>query len=590
MRIKLYWKLTFIFCFVVILAISAGYVYLVSHLRSYVENSVTSNVKRQLSLSKDFLESLQKDKTTPIDFQASAVRIGNALRLRATIIAPDGKVLGDTDLTGDRLLAAENHANRPEVKDARALGFGISKRFSYTIRKDMLYMAVPFGKETDRGILRLSVPLHDIELLQAKIRSVAGVSVIGILLFSLGLTVFLSVFISRPLSEMSFIAKAMARGDFSRKVAIHTQDEIGDLARALNAMSDDIKGKIESINSEKAKLDLILSSMFEGLIVTDADEKIILMNPSLRKLFFIDSNPDGKKPLEVIRNTAVAEMFERIIKGKQHLATEEIVINTPEEKIFKVNGVPIMRNSRLEGAILVFHDITELRRLEKIRQDFVANVSHELRTPISSIKGYAETLLEGALEDKDNAKEFISIIYQDSNRLASLINDLLDLSKTESGKLKMSFAALDAVSLIKKAVTVMDNQAKAKSITLRIDIPQSLPKIKADEARFSQVMINLLDNAIKYSSEGGTATITAKVAENVLQVDISDTGIGIPEADLPRIFERFYRVDKARSRELGGTGLGLSIIKHIVSVHGGQVWVSSELGSGSTFSFTIPLA
>jgi len=249
-----------------------------------------------------------------------------------------------------------------------------------------------------------------------------------------------------------------------------------------------------------------------------------------------------------------------------------------------------MSNNRLEGAILVFHDITELRRLEKIRQDFVANVSHELRTPISSIKGYAETLLDGALKDKINAKEFISIIYQDANRLASLINDLLDLSKIESGKLKMSFTALDTVSLITKGVMVIANQAKTKSITVKIDLPKDLPKIRADETRFIQIMVNLLDNAIKYSSEGATATISAKLADDALQIDISDTGIGISEEDLPRIFERFYRVDKARSRELGGTGLGLSIVKHIVSAHSGQVWVKSEPGHGSTFSFTIPLA
>ncbi|MFA5363300.1 MAG: histidine kinase dimerization/phospho-acceptor domain-containing protein, partial [Candidatus Omnitrophota bacterium] len=562
MRIKLYWKLSFIFCFIVILAVTAGSVYLVSHLKSYVENTVAGNVKRQLFLSKDLLEALPKDKTFSADFQASAVKIGNILGLRATIIAPDGKVLGDTDLTGEQLPAVENHAGRPEVKDALAKGFGVSKRFSYTIKKDMLYMAVPFGAESGRGILRLSVPLQDIEMLQEKIRRVVGVSVAGILLFSLGLTVFLSVFISRPLSEMSSIAKSMAQGDFSRKASIHSRDEIGDLARALNVMSEDIKDKIEKINSERVKLDLVLSSMFEGVIVTDAEEKIILMNPSLRKLFFLETSPEGKMPLEVIRNTAVEEMVERIIKGRQHLATEEIVVNTPEEKTFKINGVPIMRNNRLEGAILVFHDITDLRRLEKIRRDFVANVSHELRTPISSIKGYAETLLEGALEDKDNAREFINIIYQDANRLASLINDLLDLSKIESDKLKMSFTALDPVVLIKKAVTIVDNQAKAKSITLKVDIPQSLPRIRADETRFSQVMINLLDNAVKYSSEGGSATISAQVVENGLQVDISDTGIGISEADLPRIFERFYRVDKARSRELGGTGLGLSIVKH----------------------------
>jgi two-component system phosphate regulon sensor histidine kinase PhoR len=584
--IKLYWKLTFVICVVLILAITAGYLYLLSNLKSYVESSVSNNVKRQLSLSKDLLESLSKDKVVPIDFQASALRIGKVLDLRATIIAPGGKVLGDSDLTGDQVAAVENHANRPEIKDAIVNGFGISKRFSYTVKKEMLYMAVPFSG----GVIRLSVPLYDIALLEAKMRRMAGVSVIGILILSLGLTFLVSLLISRPLSEMSTIAKDMARGDFTKKASVHTKDEIGDLAQSLNAMSDEIKDKIEKANSERAKLDLVLSSMFEGVIVTDETEKIILMNPSLRRLFLLDSNPEGKKPLEVIRNTAVEDMVERIIEGKQQLAIEEITVNTPEEKVLKVNGVPIMRNSRLEGAILVFHDITELRRLEQVRRDFVANVSHELRTPISSIKGYAETLLEGALEDKDNAKEFISIIYQDSNRLAALINDLLDLSRIESGNMKMSFVALDPLALIKRAVSVIENQAKAKSIALKFDISSSLPQIKADETRFSQVMINMLDNAIKYSSEGGRVTISAKAVDKMLQIDVSDTGIGISEVDLPRIFERFYRVDKARSRELGGTGLGLSIVKHIVSAHGGQVWVKSELGNGSIFSFTIPLA
>lgn len=590
MKIKLHWKLTFIFCFVVILAISAGYFYLDSRLKSYIENNLENNVKHQLYLGKDLLETHLNDKTSPMDFQELALNMGNALGLRVTIIALDGKVLGDTDLTRERLLTVENHANRPEVKEALKSKLGVSKRFSHTVEKDMLYTAIPFGKEKSEGVLRFSIPLRDIGILQAKMRKVEGASIFGILLLSLGLTFLVSVFVSRPLTEMSAIAKSMAQGDFSKKTAIHTQDEIGELARSLNLMSEEIKDKIGKVDSERAKLDLVLSSMFEGVIVTDEKESIILMNPSLRKIFLLDSNPEGKKPLEVIRNTAVGDMVDRIIKGKQHLATEEIVINTPEEKILKVNGVPIMRNNRLEGAILVFHDITELRRLEKIRQDFVANVSHELRTPISSIKGYAETLLEGALEDKYNAKEFISIIYQDSNRLANLINDLLDLSKIESGKMKMSLVPLDAISLIKRAVAVIENQAKAKSIALKINIPQGLPKIKADETRFSQVMINLLDNAIKYSSEGGTATISAKVVDNILQFDISDTGIGISENDLPRIFERFYRVDKARSRELGGTGLGLSIVKHIVSAHGGQVRVQSELGHGSTFSFTIPLA
>jgi len=589
MRIKLHWKLTLIFCFIVIFAISAGYFYLDSHLKSYVESNLENNIKHQLVLGRDLLEYHLKDKTSPIDFQELASKIGNTLGLRATIIALNGKVLGDTDLTREQVFSVENHANRPEIKDALKKGLGVSKRFSYTVKKDMLYTAIPFGKEGTRGILRFSVSLRAIEILQAKMRKVVGVSIVGILILILGLTFLVSVFVSRPLSEMSTIAKAMSEGDFSKKASIHSRDEIGELARSLNSMSEEIKDQIEKINSERAKLDLVLSSMFEGVIVTDEKEKIILMNASLRKLFFVDSNPEGKKPLEVIRNTAVGEMVDRILTGKQHLITEEIAVNIPEEKVLKVNGVPIMRNNKLEGAILVFHDITELRRLEKIRQDFVANVSHELRTPISSIKGYAETLLEGALEDKDNAKEFINIIYQDSNRLANLINDLLDLSKIESGKMRMLLVPLDTVPLIKRAVAVMENQARVKSIELKLDLPSGLPKINSDETRFSQVMINLIDNAIKYSPEGGSITISAKLVNNVLQIDISDTGIGISEKDLPRIFERFYRVDKARSRELGGTGLGLSIVKHIVQAHGGEVWVKSELGLGSTFSFTIPL-
>lgn len=590
MRIKLHWKLTFIFCFVVILAVSAGYFYLDSHLKAYVENNLESNVKHQLTLGRELLEIHLQDKTSAIDFQQLALSMGDALGLRATIVALDGKVLGDADLTREQLLTVENHANRPEIKEALKGGLGISKRFSHTVKKDMLYTAIPFGKEKTEGVLRFSVALRDIEILQAKMRRVIGVSVAGIMLLILILTFLVSVFISRPLSEMSAIAKSMAQGDFSKKAVVHTSDEIGELARSLNLMSEEIKDKIGKVDSERAKLDLVLSSMFEGVIVTDDKEKIILMNPSLRKIFLVDINPEGKKPLEVIRNTAVQDIVDRIVQGRQGLATEEITVNIPEEKILKVNGVPILRNNKFEGAILVFHDITELRRLEQVRQDFVANVSHELRTPISSIKGYAETLLDGALEDKDNAKEFIGIIYQDSNRLANLINDLLDLSKIESGKMKMSFVPLDPASSIRRAVTVMENQARAKSIALKFDLPPSLPKIMADEARFSQVMINLLDNAIKYSTEGGSATISAVVANNTLQIDISDTGIGISEKDLPRIFERFYRVDKARSRELGGTGLGLSIVKHIVSSHGGQVWVKSEPGLGSTFSFTIPLA
>ncbi|MCX7661818.1 MAG: ATP-binding protein, partial [Candidatus Omnitrophica bacterium] len=231
-----------------------------------------------------------------------------------------------------------------------------------------------------------------------------------------------------------------------------------------------------------------------------------------------------------------------------------------------------------------------LRRLEKIRQDFVANVSHELRTPISSIKGYAETLLEGAMEDKENRKEFLNIIYKDATRLANLIEDLLDLSKIESGKMKMHFEALDLRPIVESALNILENNIKEKKLSVTIDISEDLPKVLIDEKRILQVFLNLLDNAVKYTPQNGRINIRAYPADEYVQVEISDTGIGIPEKDLPRIFERFYRVDKARSRELGGTGLGLSIVKHIIKAHKGEIWVKSELGKGSTFFFSLPQA
>jgi len=292
----------------------------------------------------------------------------------------------------------------------------------------------------------------------------------------------------------------------------------------------------------------------------------------------------------VIRNNAIQEIVDRVLHENREVITQEVSFTMPEQKTIMINGVPIIKNNIVEGAVFVFHDITELKRLEEIRKDFVANVSHELRTPISSIKGYAETLLDGKVDGEDNVKEFLSIIYQNSNRLANLIDDLLDLSKIESGKMKMEFEPLEILPVVNRCINVLEKSAKEKTLSIKLNIPDKFPKVLGDHKRLAQVFLNLLDNAIKYTPEGGSITVSAASKEKITQIDISDTGIGISEKDLPRIFERFYRVDKAHSRELGGTGLGLSIVKHIVQAHDGQVWVQSMLGQGSTFSFTIPIA
>ncbi|MFA5256247.1 MAG: ATP-binding protein, partial [Candidatus Omnitrophota bacterium] len=386
------------------------------------------------------------------------------------------------------------------------------------------------------------------------------------------------------------IAKRLADGDFSRKVIVRSNDETGDLAKALNDMADEISAKVKSVSSEKAKLEAVLSSMFEGVMLTNERGEILLLNPSVRKLFFIDSPPEGRKPLEMMQNNVIQEIVDRVLNKNREVITQEVKIAIPEQKTIMINGVPIIKDDVVEGAVFVFHDITELKRLEDIRKDFVANVSHELRTPISSIKGYAETLLDGKADNKDTVKEFLSIIYQDSNRLANLIDDLLDLSRIESGKMNMESEPLEILPIVNRCINVLGKSARDKSLSIKLDIPADFPKVLGDHKRLLQVLLNLLDNAVKYTPENGSIIVSAASNRETAQIDISDTGIGISERDLPRIFERFYRVDKARSRELGGTGLGLSIVKHIVQAHNGQVWVKSTLGRGSTFSFTIPTA
>ncbi|MFA4908840.1 MAG: histidine kinase dimerization/phospho-acceptor domain-containing protein, partial [Candidatus Omnitrophota bacterium] len=413
MKIRLHWKLTAFFFCVFIFTFFAGYLYLSGQVKAFLRENFYSEIKSQLFINKAVLESSLSGKM-PVDLQDTAGVIGKALSLRVSVIGMDGRLLGDSGLTPELLLAADNHAGRPEVADALRNGFGTSRRFSHTLRRQMLYMAAPFGKGEVSGVLRFSVPERQAASLGRRGVNVAGAGLILILFSSLFITFVTSVYVSRPLVSISRTAELMAKGDLSRKALVNSGDEIGDLAASLNSLAEEIKGRIDGISSEKAKLDAVLASMFEGLVVTDEQEKVVLMNPSLRRLFSVKEDPQGSKLIEVLRNIAVQEMADKIILEKERLVTGEIRVFVPEEKVLRVNGVPIIRRGRLEGAVMVFHDITELRRLEKVRQDFVANVSHELRTPLSSIKGYAETLLDGAVEDKGHAREFIGIIHQES--------------------------------------------------------------------------------------------------------------------------------------------------------------------------------
>ena len=587
-RIRIYYKITFIFGIIIGGILLGIYAYLNNSLRENAYERIRTNLKKQTLLVKTFLEEDIPKSYEKEDLDQIADHSGKNLELRVTIIGLDGIVLGDSELDGKDLFEMENHLHRPEVQEVLKSGEGESRRFSTTLKKDMLYVAYPFGNPEVQGVVRLAIPLSEIKLISDNLKKFLGGAFLAAFILAVIFGYFASIFISRPIEEISNTAKAIAGGDFSKRILVSRNDEIGDLAQSFNHMSKQIKMRIDEVSSNKSRLEAILLNMFEGVMVVDISKNILLINQTLKDFLGIKNDPLNKKPIEVIRNVDICEVINRTLKIKKGVESKEISIFIPEEKVLLVNATPVVHNDKVEGAVLVFHDISELRRLGKIRQDFIANVSHELRTPVTSIKGCTETLINGALEDKDNAEDFLKIIHSDADQLARLINDLLDLSKIESGELKIQTKSIEIRPVIDRVISGFKIQVKEKLITVNINIPENIPKILADETRIIQVLLNLVDNSVKYSPKNGQINISAEEKDGFVQINVSDNGPGIPGEDISRVFERFYRIDKARSRELGGTGLGLSIVKHIVQIHNGEVSVKSELGKGSTFSFTIP--
>jgi len=410
------------------------------------------------------------------------------------------------------------------------------------------------------------------------------------------LAYFLARSLTHPILEVAHKAIQLVSRTFDREVQLNSKDELGNLSKAISEMGIQLRNKVEEISEEKDYLQTILKGMMEGVLVVDGRGRILTVNDALRNLLSLSWDVADKMPLEVIRNAELEGAIREVIEDGRERAFE-LTFPSSGGRTFEVNVVGIRsfpeemgkEEEKIRGAITVFHDITRLKELEKIRQDFVANVSHELRTPLTTIKGYAETLLEGALKE-EVAFQFVQIIKRHTDRLAKIVEDLLMLSKIESKEFQLKVEVISLQDLIDDVIDFVKEPAEKRKISVsRNEIPSSLA-LKADRSYLEQVLTNLLDNAIKYTPEGGRVTISAiEKDQREIQFSIEDNGIGIPREDIPRIFERFYRVDKGRSQDLGGTGLGLSIVKHLVQAHGGRVWVESQLGKGSTFYFTLPL-
>lgn len=589
MKHKIHYKIAAIFICVIAIILSGIYFYLNSNLSQFFLTKIRSDLKRNLSISKSYLETKHLDIVDTKGYNSFAHEIGEMLGLRVTIINTKGKVIGDSALNETQIEAMENHANRPEIIDAIAKGRGERFRYSTTIKKKMLYKAASLKLNNQISVIRIAMPLDDIDLLSSNIKTIIFISIIAAFIIAIIISLVMSSYISAPIKKMSWIAKSISLGNFSQNSNVRTGDELEELSWSINYMKEQIKQRIDEVTSNKSRLEAVLLSMFDGVMVVDKNGAIRLMNDTLKSILEINYDPYKKNFLEVVRNVDIKSIVDRVLSLDSGVQSKEITLFMPDEKNIIIHATPIIHGGVVDGAVLIFHDVTMIKRLESVRKEFVTNASHELRTPVASIKGYAETLLDGALADKENARDFVEIIASDANRLSSLIKDILDLSRIESNEMSLQKEQCDLESIIEKAINSVSNKKDDNKIKIELNIINELPQIYVDKERILQVIINLIDNAIKYNRDNGTVIITATPQEDTISVEIQDSGVGISEADQEHIFERFYRVDKARSREIGGTGLGLSIVKHILNAHKQTIKVKSKPGEGTTFTFTLPL-
>ena len=524
-------------------------------------------------------------------------QLSGELGARVTIIATDGRVLGDSAEISEHM---ENHATRPEILEAMRTGTGTSIRYSTTVKYSMLYRAFhQTGPDRDRFV-RLAVPLTDIDNVIRAVRQslVAGLVVASAVGLLLAWT--FSRHLSRRFRRLVQFSGQVAAGSFPQNFFPDAgSDEIALLERHLNEMSLHLRANLSQIIEEKEKSDSILRCMIEGVLVLDPKGRVLVMNQQARGMFHVsdDLNVHGASVLEITRHPEVHRILEEILTFDFSTQTYSKEVELDDERWFRVNAVRL-RDTRenLQGSILVFHDVTDIKRFESVRSDFVANVSHELRTPLTAIRGYVETLIHTPPADPKESRQFLAIIDRHSERLSRLTQDLLTLSDLESGKIQLSPQPLDAAHLIQRVLEVFWDQAARKQVKLTQRIEPELPNVLGDIDRLQQLFINLVDNALKYTPSGGEIILEARSLPprngtiSHIELAVIDTGVGIPEKDLPRLTERFYRVDKARSREVGGTGLGLAIVKHIVQAHKGDLTIESVLNRGTTVRVRLTVA
>ena len=505
---------------------------------------------------------------------------------RVTFINFDGRVLGESQADYQSM---ENHADRKEVLEAIEGKIGEDIRFSKTLQVNLVYVAVPI--KDAQVIVRVSLPMVQMKKIDMIIWNYTIIGILAGLVLTTILALRFSLWVTHPINELISLSREIAKGNYSKHVAVKSNDEFGQLANTFNEMAYKLEKTVADLVDKNVKVDSIMNSMINGIVAVDQEYRIMLINSMACEMFGIENTPEiiGSNILEVIRHHQINILLKETI-GTNTSQINEIIIGKPDDKVLRIFTNPIKSKDKFSinsGGIIFIQDITNVKKLEQIRTEFVSNVTHELKTPLTSIRGFIETLRSGAINDKEVSDKFLEIIDIEAERLYMLINDILQLSEIESKQKDTNIGTHNLKSVIDETISILQGVAERKEVTLSCEVDETL-KIVANRDRIKQMLINLIENGIKYNYKNGGVHVKAVREEGKITISVADTGIGIADEHLPRIFERFYRVDKGRSRNMGGTGLGLSIVKHIVNLYNGDIKVSSEFGKGTTFIIRLP--
>lgn len=525
---------------------------------------------------------------SPEALDAEADTLGTLGSARVTFIAPDGTVVGDSEVEAAALSSLENHADREEVRQALTSGLGVSRRASATLGADMLYVAVPVTNPDlpQLSVVRLAMPLVDVREQLATIRNVALAGLLAGSAVALVLSWITSSLLARRMHAIAETATRYAAGDFSRPSRDHGSDEIGTVARVL----DDTVRELGLRAADRALLEAILTGMIEGVLVVNEQGKVQLMNDAARAMLRTVDDPEGRHFLEIVRHPVIASHLSDALNG-QPRDGHEVQLPQATGRTIVARSAPVVAANR-RGAVLVLHDITELRKADRIRRDFVANVSHELRTPLTAVRGYVEALLDG-VPDEAQAHRFLETITRHTRRMERLVSDLLRLARLDAGQEPLERVPCQVDELFRGVEADLEDRLEERRQSVLRDIADDAATVAGDPAKLHDALRNLLENAINYSPDGSTITLAARRQGGRILLTVSDEGMGIPDQDLDRVFERFYRVDKARARGRhgeSGTGLGLAIVKHLIELHGGRVSAANRPEGGAVFTVDLPEA